>query len=200
VQTPGGISIFYEMNQGQGWQRNIVMNGSPHLPASIRQWFGDSRGHWEGNTLVIDVTNFSPKTDFQRSRESLHLVERWAKDPRARGHDRRSDRIDAAMDRPAAVHQAERRGEQNLLRAALHRRKLQHAKGGRVADIDHAKGIPGVSRRLRDRGEVCRIGELVDIDHISPVSYLSLRPSSTRGRKCGCPKLPRSEQWAAIKR
>ena len=64
-------------NQGQGWQRNIVMNGSPHLPAAIRQWYGDLRGHWEGNTLVIDVTNFSPKTDFQGSRENLHLVERW---------------------------------------------------------------------------------------------------------------------------
>jgi hypothetical protein len=33
------------------------MNGSPHLPASMRQWYGDSRGHWEGDTLVIDVTN-----------------------------------------------------------------------------------------------------------------------------------------------
>jgi hypothetical protein len=53
------------------------MNGSPHLPPSIRQWFGDSRGHWEGDTLVIDVTNFSPKTDYRGSRENLHLVERW---------------------------------------------------------------------------------------------------------------------------
>jgi hypothetical protein len=79
VQTPGGISMFYDVGQGQGWQRNIVMNGSPHLPANIRQWFGDSRGHWEGNTLVIDVTNFSKKTDFQGSRENLHLVERWTR-------------------------------------------------------------------------------------------------------------------------
>jgi hypothetical protein len=79
VQTPGGISMFYDLNQGQGWQRNIVMNGRPHLPSSIRQWFGDSRGHWEGNTLVIDVTNFSPKTDFQGSRENLHLRERWTR-------------------------------------------------------------------------------------------------------------------------
>jgi hypothetical protein len=79
VQTPGGVSMFYDINQGQGWQRNIVMNGSPHLPASIRQWFGDSRGHWEGNTLVVDVTNFSPKTDFQGSRENLHMVERWTR-------------------------------------------------------------------------------------------------------------------------
>src|SRR5712672_1332634 len=79
VQTPGGISIFYDVGQGQGWQRNIVMNGSPHLPANIRQWYGDSRGHWEGNTLVIDVTNFSAKTDFQGSRDNLHLVERWTR-------------------------------------------------------------------------------------------------------------------------
>lgn len=79
VQTPGGVSMFYDVGQGQGWQRNIVMNGSPHLPSSIRQWYGDSRGHWDGNTLVIDVTNFSPKTDYQGSRENLHLVERWTR-------------------------------------------------------------------------------------------------------------------------
>jgi hypothetical protein len=79
VQTPGGISIFYDVGQGGSWQRNVVMNGSPHLPANIRQWNGDSRGRWEGNTLVIDVTNFSPKTDFQGSRENLHLVERWTR-------------------------------------------------------------------------------------------------------------------------
>jgi hypothetical protein len=79
VQTPGGISMFYDVGQGQGWQRNIVMNGSPHLPADIRQWYGDSRGHWEGDTLVVDVTNFSPKTDVFGSRENLHLVERWTR-------------------------------------------------------------------------------------------------------------------------
>ena len=79
VQTPGGISMFYDVGQGEGWQRNIVMTGSPHLPAGIRQWYGDSRGRWDGDTLVIDVTNFSPKTDFQGSRENLHLIERWTR-------------------------------------------------------------------------------------------------------------------------
>jgi hypothetical protein len=79
VQTPGGISIFHDSGQGQGWQRNIVMNGSPHLPAHIRQWWGDSRGRWEGDTLVIDVTNFSPQRDFQGSRENLHLIERFTR-------------------------------------------------------------------------------------------------------------------------
>jgi len=79
VQTPGGIAIFYDVGQGQGWQRNIVMDGRPHLPANVRQWYGDSRGRFEGNTLVVDVTNFSPKTDFQGSRENLHLLERWTR-------------------------------------------------------------------------------------------------------------------------
>jgi len=83
VQTANDISIFYDSGQGQGWQRNIVMNGTPHLPASVRQWWGDSRGHWEGNTLVIDVTNFTPKTANFESRENLHLVERFTRiDPK----------------------------------------------------------------------------------------------------------------------
>ena len=71
--------MFYDLGQGQGWQRNIVMDGSPHLPSNIRQWYGDSRGHWERNTLVIDVTNFSPKTDFRGSRE--HEAGRRASHP-----------------------------------------------------------------------------------------------------------------------
>jgi hypothetical protein len=79
VQAPGGITIAYDVGQGQGWQRNIVMNGSPHLPAHIRQWFGDSRGRWEGHTLVVDVTNFSTKSDYRGSRENLHLLERWTR-------------------------------------------------------------------------------------------------------------------------
>jgi hypothetical protein len=79
VQAPGAVSIFYDTGQGQGWHRTIPVDGSPHLPASIRLWWGDSRGHWEGNTLVIDVTNFSAKTNFRGSNENLHLIERWTR-------------------------------------------------------------------------------------------------------------------------
>lgn len=79
VQSPGVVSIFYDTGQGQGWTRAIPITDRPHLPSHIRQWWGDSRGRWEGNTLVVDVTNFSPKADFQRSRENLHLVERWTR-------------------------------------------------------------------------------------------------------------------------
>ena len=79
VQAPGSISIFYDVGQGQGWQRTIPVTDHPHLPAHVRQWMGDSRGRWEGDTLVVDVTNFSPKNDFRGARENLHLVERWTR-------------------------------------------------------------------------------------------------------------------------
>jgi hypothetical protein len=55
--------------------RVVPLDGSPHLPPVIRQWLGDSRGHWEGDTLVIDTTNFKPRS-FQNAGERLHLVER----------------------------------------------------------------------------------------------------------------------------
>ena len=79
VQAPGEVSIFYDMGSGQGRYRQIPITTAPHLPANVRQWWGDSRGRWEGNTLVVDVTNFSPKSDFQGAHENLHLVERWTR-------------------------------------------------------------------------------------------------------------------------
>jgi hypothetical protein len=79
VQGPGSVSIFYDTGQGQGWERVIPVNGGAHLPPSIRQRFGDSRGRWEGNTLVVEVTNFSPKFSFQAARENLRLVERFTR-------------------------------------------------------------------------------------------------------------------------
>ena len=77
VQSPGVVSIFYDVGQGQGFNRVIPITDAPHLPSHVRQWWGDSRGRWEGDTLVVDVTNFSAKKDFRGSRENLHLVERW---------------------------------------------------------------------------------------------------------------------------
>ena len=59
--------------------RVIPTDGRPHLPPGIRQWRGDARGHWEGNTLVVDTTNFTAGTAFRGSTESLHVIERFTR-------------------------------------------------------------------------------------------------------------------------
>lgn len=79
VQAPGEISILYEIGEGHNRFRTIPITTDPHVPPAIRQWWGDSRGRWEGDTLVVDVTNFSPQSGFQGAHENLHLVERWTR-------------------------------------------------------------------------------------------------------------------------
>ncbi len=56
--------------------RIIPLDGRPHLPQHIRSWLGDSRGRWDGNTLIVETTNFSPKSSLLGSAENLHVVER----------------------------------------------------------------------------------------------------------------------------
>ena len=56
--------------------RIIPLDGRPHLPQNMRTWNGDSRGYWDGNTLVVDTTNFSRDTNFMGSEDGLHLIER----------------------------------------------------------------------------------------------------------------------------
>jgi hypothetical protein len=56
--------------------RVIPLDGRPHLPSGLRQWLGDSRGRWEGDTLVVDTTNFTDKTNFRGSTDGLHMIER----------------------------------------------------------------------------------------------------------------------------
>jgi hypothetical protein len=73
VQAPGYVVILHEMIHDA---RVIPLDNRPHVPASIRQWMGDPRGHWEGDTLVIESTNFSEKNNFRGSSEGMHLVER----------------------------------------------------------------------------------------------------------------------------
>ena len=59
--------------------RVIPLDGRPHLPPSIQQWMGSARGHWEGDTLVVESTNFSPKSSFRGSNTNLHLIERFTR-------------------------------------------------------------------------------------------------------------------------
>src|SRR5262249_54636315 len=72
VQTPNHIMILSEMIH----DARIVRMSAQHLPKAIRLWMGDSVGHWEDDTLVIDTTNFNDKTRFRGSTENLHVIER----------------------------------------------------------------------------------------------------------------------------
>jgi hypothetical protein len=76
LQSPGYVTLTMEAIHET---RIIPLNGSPHLPNDVRQWSGDSRGRWEGNTLVVDTTNFSPKSYFLGAAEDLHVVERFTR-------------------------------------------------------------------------------------------------------------------------
>jgi hypothetical protein len=64
------------MNEMAHDARIIPLDGRPHLNSGLRVWNGDSRGRWEGDTLVIETTNFSPKSDFMGSHDQLRLTER----------------------------------------------------------------------------------------------------------------------------
>jgi hypothetical protein len=76
VQTRNFVTIMIEHNHDV---RVIPIDGRPHLPANVRQWMGDPRGHWENTTLVVDTTNFTDKTKFRGADENLHLIERFTR-------------------------------------------------------------------------------------------------------------------------
>ena len=73
-QTPDYVVMLGELIHDA---RVIPISDMPHLGDSVRQWHGDSRGHWEGDTLVVETTNYSPKSDYRGAAEHLHLIERF---------------------------------------------------------------------------------------------------------------------------
>ena len=87
--TPGAYNNFVQITQSTGLVtllvemvhdvRVIPVDGRPHLPSSIRQYKGDSRGRWEGRTLVIETKNFLRETAFRGSSANLHLIERFTR-------------------------------------------------------------------------------------------------------------------------
>ena len=84
-----GYQSYFDITQGPGYvvirtemiheARVIPTDGRPHIASSLRQLHGDSRGRWDGDTLVVDTTNFSPQSNFRGSSENLHLVERFTR-------------------------------------------------------------------------------------------------------------------------
>jgi len=85
--TPTAYNNNVQITQGEGYvalliemgheARIIPTDGRPHLPESVRLWKGDSRGHWEGDTLVVETTNFSDKNPFHGSGRNMKLIERF---------------------------------------------------------------------------------------------------------------------------
>lgn len=76
LQIPDYVVILNEMIHDV---RIVPLDGRPHLGHHIRQWLGNSRGHWDGETLVVDTTNFTDRTKFSGSTPRLHLVERFTR-------------------------------------------------------------------------------------------------------------------------
>ena len=76
VQGPGFVAITYEMIHET---RIIPVDGSDHIASNIRQYHGDSRGRWEGDTLVVDVRNFNDMVNYRVAGQNLHLVERFTR-------------------------------------------------------------------------------------------------------------------------
>ena len=78
IQLPGRVVFLYEYGHHF---RSIPLDGRPHLPADMKLWMGDSRGHWEGQTLVVDVTNHNDQTWFDQvgaiHSSALRVTERW---------------------------------------------------------------------------------------------------------------------------
>jgi len=75
-QSPGFVVLYMEAGHEA---RIIPLDGRPHLQPGLRQWNGDSRGHWEGNTLVVETTNFSEKSYFMGATANLKVVERFTR-------------------------------------------------------------------------------------------------------------------------
>ena len=100
-QTEDTVVLYNEMNHNA---RVVPLDGRDHLDAGIRQWVGDSRGRWEGDTLVVETTNFLRETNFQRRRDDAEPQARRAphadgrRHPAVRRDRRRPDGLDAALD------------------------------------------------------------------------------------------------------
>ena len=107
IQTKDHVVVMTEMVHDA---RIVPVTGRNHLPASVRPWMGDSRGRWEGDTLVIETTNFSDKNLYRNATPNLKLVERFTRNrpghAALRVHDQRSGDVDRALDRTSSSREA----------------------------------------------------------------------------------------------
>ena len=116
-QTPGYVAILMEMNHEV---RIIPLDGRPHLSTDLRQWLGDSRGRWEGDTLVIETTGFSTRTSVSGSGPAMRLTERFTRvDTETLRYEYTID-DPASFTRPWTVVLPMKRGEAPMFEYACH--------------------------------------------------------------------------------
>ncbi len=150
-QTADYVAIIYERLHEL---RVIPLDGRAHVTPKVRQWIGDSRGRFEGDTLVVDVTNFSEKTAFRRSGAQLHLTERYTR------VDADTVRVEVTMTDPttwtrswtAAVTGKKDANYSSILEYACHEGNhsvpniLAGARAGERAAAESASKTPGAPR------------------------------------------------------
>ena len=117
IQTPNEVMVLTEMVHDA---RIILLDGRPHLPKNITQWHGDARGHWEGETLVIETTNFSAKSSFRRSSSNLQLEERYTRIDEGMLQYKFTVTDDTTWERPWSVSFPMVKGDEPLYEFACH--------------------------------------------------------------------------------
>jgi len=117
LQGPGYVAITHEMVHDT---RIVPLDGRKELSSKIHQWFGDSRGHWEGNTLVVETANFSDKTNYRGSGATLHMVEHFTRTGRNTVEYRLTVDDPTTWTKPWTVEEHMRTSEGDLYEYACH--------------------------------------------------------------------------------
>jgi hypothetical protein len=139
VQAPGYVVIITEMMHEA---RVIPLDGRPHVGAGVRSWLGDSRGRWEGRTLVVETTNFNERRQFRGATGQLRLVERFTRIDADTIDYRLTVSDPATFDGPWTIENALRRGRGDLYEVACHEGNIGLAgilRGARVAEAAAAR-------------------------------------------------------------
>jgi hypothetical protein len=141
VQAPGMAVIVHEMIHEA---RVVPLDGRPRLNDNVRAWIGDTRGHWEGDTLVVETTNFNGKHSYRGSTTGLHLVERYTRVGDKRLELRLTVSDPTTWEKPWTVLLPMRPTEGELLEYACHENNLSMFNILEVArDAEKAAGAEG---------------------------------------------------------
>ncbi len=155
VQAPGTAVIVHEMIHEA---RVVPLDGRPRLNDNVRAWIGDTRGHWEGDTLVVETTNFNGKHSYRGSTTGLHLIERYTRTADDRLELRLTVSDPTTWEKPWTVLLPMRPTDGDLLEYACHEANLSMVnilEGARDAEKAAAEGKapPAGSGQADDRQE-----------------------------------------------